>query len=156
MKYTFTYRTTAYDLWQLSMYSIYGSMIGICNIIFTVAMLLLGIRFWEDVNSFVKILLIVAVCLFTIIQPAAIYMRAKKQVSAVSHDTEIGFNDHGIHVKAGTQTSELKWRMVKGISKKPGMVVILLVTKHGFVLKDKVLGRQKEDLYNYIISKTKK
>ena len=36
MKYTFTINTSVSDLWQLSMYGIYGSIIGITNVVFTV------------------------------------------------------------------------------------------------------------------------
>ncbi len=153
MKYTFTYQTTAYDLWQLSMYGAYGSMVGVCNIIFTVAMLLLSTRFWGDVNIFIKILLIIAVCLFTVIQPLVIYMRAKRQAATISHHMEIGFDDNGIHVKIGNQNSNLKWHMIKGVSKKPSMIIIVLAAKHGFVLTNKVLGKQKEAFYNYVVSK---
>lgn len=156
MKYKFTYQTTAFDLWQLSMYGIYSSMVGVCNMIFTVAMVLLTAKFWSDVNSFMKILFIIAICLFTVIQPAVVYMRAKRQVATVPHDMEISFDDHGIHVKTEKQSSDLKWNTIKGVSKKPSMIVIFSTTKHGFVLTNKVLGKQKEAFYDYVISKIQK
>jgi len=156
MKYKFTYQTTAFDLWQLSMYSTYGSMVGGCNIIFTVAMLLVTTKFWGDVNIFMKILLLIVICLFTVIQPAVVYMRAKKQVRAVPHDMEIGFDDNGIHVKTENQNSDLKWNTIKGVSKKASMIVIFSTTKHGFVLTNKVLGKQKKSFYEYVVSKIQK
>ncbi|WP_291635330.1 YcxB family protein [Clostridium sp.] len=156
MKYKFTYQTTAFDLWQLSMYSIYSSIVGVCNIIFTVAMFLLSIRFWGDVNSFIKIGLILVICLFTVIQPAVVYRRARRQLRAVPHDMEIGFDDNGIHVKTENQSSDLKWNTIKGVSKKPSMIVVFSTTKHGFVLTNKVLGKQKKAFYNYVVSKIKK
>lgn len=156
MKYKFTYKTTAFDLWKLSMYSTYGSMVGWCNIIFTVAMILLTVKFWGDVNSFTKMLLIIVICLFTVIQPAVVYMRAKKQVTALPHDMEIGFDDNGIHIKTEKQSSDLKWNSIKGVSKKLSMIVIFSTAKHGFVLTNKVLGKQKKAFYDYIISKTQK
>lgn len=156
MKYKFNYKTTAFDLWKLSMYSTYGSMVGVCNIIFTFAMLLVSIKVWVDVNSPIKILLIIAICLFTVIQPSVVYMRAKRQVRAVSHETEIGFDDSGIHVKTENQSSNLKWNTIKGVSKKPSMIVIFSTTKHGFVLSNKVLGKQKKALYDYVVSKIEK
>jgi hypothetical protein len=156
MKYKFTYHTTAFDLWQLSMYSTYSSIVGGCNIIFTVAMILLTAKFWGDVNSFMKILLIIVICLFTVIQPAMVYMRAKRQVAAVAHDMEIGFDDNGIHVKTENKSSDLKWNTIKGVSKKPTMLVIFSTSKHGFVLTNKVLGRQKKAFYEYIVSKIQK
>lgn len=156
MKYKFIYKTTAFDLWQLSMYNMYTSMVGVCNIIFTVAMLLLTAKFWGNVNSFVKMLLILAICLFTVIQPIIVYTRAKRQAASFTHDMEIGFDDNGIHVKTDNKASDLKWNRIKGVSKKPGMIVIFSTTKHGFILTNKVLGKQKEDFYDYVVSKIQK
>ena len=156
MKYTFSYRTTAIDLWQLSMYGIYGSMVGVCNIIFTVAMVLLSVRFWGDVDSFIKMLFIGAISLFVVIQPMVVYIRAKRQVGIAPQDIEIGFDDSGIHIKTDKQGSDIEWNAIKGASKKPTMIVIFTKTKHGFVLTNKVLGKHKEALYEYILLKTQK
>ncbi|MBS4535635.1 YcxB family protein [Clostridium sp. D2Q-14] len=156
MKYKFTYQTTALDLWKLSMYYTYGSIVGVCNIIFTVAMIILTGNFWGDVNIFLKILLIMGSCLFTVIQPIIVYMRAKKQIAKVSQDMEIGFDDNGIHVKSKNQSSDLKWKSIKGAYKKPSMIVIYSTAKRGFILTNKVLGKQKEEFYDYVISKIKK
>ncbi|WP_089282248.1 YcxB family protein [Anaerovirgula multivorans] len=156
MKYKFNYQTTAFDIWQLSMYGIYGSMVGVCNIIFTVAMLLLTAKFWGYVNSFMRMLLIIGICLFTVIQPAVVYMRGKRQVAAIPHDMEIGFDDNGIHVKTEKQSSDLKWNTIKGVSKKPSMIVIFSTDKHGFILTNRVLGKQKEAFHDYVFSKIQK
>jgi len=156
MKYKFTYQTTAFDLWKLSMYSTYGSMVGGCNIIFTVAMLLVSIKVWGDVNSFMKIIFIIVICLFTVIQPAVVYRRAKMQVRTLPHDMEIGFDDSGIHVRTENQSSDLKWNTIKGVSKKPNMIVIFSTTKHGFFITNKVLGKQKKAFYDYVVSKCQK
>ena len=152
MKYKFTYQTRGFDIWQLSMYRIYGSMLGLTNIIFTVAMVLLGVEFWNRVGIFIKALLLVSISLFTIIQPLAIYSRAKQQASRTPEEIEIGFNDKGIHVKSGEQKSYLKWKSIKGISKKPSMLIIFSTDQHGFVLTNKVLGEDKEAFYNYVLS----
>lgn len=156
MKYKFTYQTTAFDFWQLSMYHMYGSMVGLCNIIFTIAMVLLTAKFWGDVNGLVRILLIMACCLFTVIQPLVVYMRAKQQVATVREEMEIGFDDKGVHVKTENKSSDLKWTTIKRISKKPTMIVVFSTTTHGFILTNKVLGKQKEAVYDYIVSKIKK
>lgn len=156
MKYKFVYQTTAFDLWQLSMYSIYSSMVGVCNIIFTVAMLLLTVKYWGEVSIFLKILLIIGICLFTVIQPTMVYMRAKKQVATAPREMEIGFDDYGIHVKTQSKSSDLKWNKIKGVSKKPSMIVIFSTGQHGFILTNKVLGKQKEAFYDYVLSKIQK
>lgn len=154
MRYKFTYRTTALDFWQLSMYYTYGSMLGVCNVIFTVAMFLLTIKFWAQVTTLTKLILILACSLFTVIQPICIYIRAKRQAAAaLQGEMEIGFDDKGVHVKAGNQSSDLKWNTIKRVSRKPSMIVVFSTTTHGFILNNKVLGQQKEAFYDYVVSK---
>jgi hypothetical protein len=155
MKYKFKYKNTPLNFWQLSMYFMYGSIVGVCNLIFTVAMILLSFKIWSDASSFVRMLLIFACCLFPIIQPVGIYFRAKKQ-AAVSKEIEIGFDDNGIHVKSDYAASDLEWKNIKKVSRKPNMIVIFSTTTHGFILTNKVLGKQNEEFYNFIVSKINK
>lgn len=155
MKYTFKYKNTPFDIWQLSLYYTYGSIAGVCNTIFTVAMILLSFRIWDNVGIFVRILLLLACCLFPIIQPIGIYIRARKQ-AAYSKEIEIGFDDAGIHVKSGNEYSDLKWKSIKKVSKKPNMIVIFSTTIYGFILTNKILGQQNKEFYNYVISKLSK
>lgn len=156
MKYQFTYRTKAFDLWQLAMYATYSSIVGVINIIFTVAMFLLCVKFWENANGYIRTLLILGVSLFTFIQPVVVYIRAKRQLASVQEDMEIGFDDLGVHVKTESQNSNLKWKTIKGISKKPNMIIVYTTTTHGFILKNKMLGTQKEAFYDYVVSKIQK
>jgi hypothetical protein len=155
MKYKFIYKNTPFDFWQLSLYFMYGSIVGLCNVIFTLSMILLSIKIWDNVNPFVRILLLFACCLFPIIQPLGIYLRARKQ-AASSKEIEIGFDDAGIHVKSGNEVSTLKWKSIKRVSRKPNIIVIYSTTTHGFLLTNKTLGSKREEFYNYIISKINK
>lgn len=78
MRYKYTYRTTARDLWQLSMYYIYGSLAGLCNIIFTVAAFALGFSRWDQAQGIVRCLIVLGAAFFTVIQPLMIYAKAKE------------------------------------------------------------------------------
>lgn len=155
MKFQYTYRTTAFELWKLSMYYTYGSMVGVCNIIFTFAVLALMASRWSVSGTGFRVLLIFGLCLFTVIQPLVVYMRAKKQTAGIIQDTTVSFNDEGIHIKVGEQFSSIKWTAVKKISKKPTMIIIFSDRTHGFLLTDRVLGGEKEAFYRYITSKIK-
>jgi hypothetical protein len=137
------------------MYSIYGSIVGVCNIIFTVAMVLLTVRFWVEANVLIKLLLIFGMSLFTVIQPLLVYSRAKKQVGSSPSDVEISFADEGVYVKSNKQTSHLKWHQIKSVLKKPTILVVVDNSKHGFILNNAVLGERKEVLYQYLISRVK-
>ncbi len=152
MEYKFTYKNTANDFWLLSIYFMYGSIVGICNLIFTTAMILLSIKSWENVSVLLKVILILACILFPIMQPLGIYIRAKRQ-AAKSRQIVICFNDLGIQVKSENEKSEIKWNSIKRVSKKPSMIVVFSTTTHGFIVTNKVLGGLREEFYQYVISK---
>lgn len=156
MKYQFNYETKASDLWQLSMYGIYRSTVGLVNVIFTVAMIVLAVRYFQDANWIYKILMILGLSLFTVIQPIVIYSRAKKQLSGMSRDMEIGFDDYGVHVRSDKEKSSIKWKNIKGIAKQPTLVIVYSSATHGFILTNKVLGKEREAFYRYVISKLKR
>lgn len=153
MKYRFTINTVAYDLWQLSMYGIYGSILGVTNAVFTVAMVLLAVRFFSSIHIVLKCLLIFAICLFPVIQPLVVYIRAKKQAKGMPKDVHLEFDDKGMHVSVGDQKEDIDWNFVVGITKKPTLLVIYSSARHGYVLTNKTLGEQKEDFYKFILSK---
>ncbi len=119
MRYKYTYRTTARDLWQLSMYYIYGSLAGLCNIIFTVAAFALGFSRWDQAQGIVRCLIVLGCCLFTVIQPLMIYAKAKKQAAGITQDTQVSIDDNGLYIRVGDDTSQLPWKSVKRISRKP-------------------------------------
>lgn len=153
MKFHYKYRTTAFELWQLSMYYTYGSMVGVCNIIFTAAVVVLGVSRWAEFGVGMHALIVLCALLFTVIQPLMVYRKALKQAEAIKEDTEAGFDDAGIHIRVGSQTADLKWSGIKKISKKPTMIIIFSDTTHGFVFTNRVLGAEREAFYAYVTSK---
>ena len=153
MRYKYTYRTTARDLWQLSMYYIYGSLAGLCNITFTVAAFALGFSRWDQAQGIVRCLIVLGCCLFTVIQPLMIYAKAKKQAAGITQDTQVSIDDSGLYIRVGDDTSQLPWKSVKRISRKPAMIIIFSDTTHGFIFTNRVLGNEKEEFYRYASSK---
>ena len=153
MRYKYTYRTTARDLWQLCMYYIYGSLAGLCNIIFTVAAFALGFSRWDQAQGIVRCLIVLGCCLFTVIQPLMIYAKAKKQAAGITQDTQVSIDDNGLYIRVGDDTSQLPWKSVKRISRKPAMIIIFSDTTHGFIFTNRVLGNEKEEFYRYASSK---
>lgn len=153
MTYKFKYETTAYDFFRLSLYYIYGSIVGVCNIIFTIAMILLTIKMWDNTSGLMRVILVFASCLFPVLQPTAIYFKAKKRASALPKNMQICFDEKGIEVNSENQSSVLKWNTIKRISKKPSMLVIFSTTTHGFILTNRVLGKQRDEFYTYLLSK---
>jgi hypothetical protein len=153
MKYRFTINTTASDLWQLSMYGIYGSILGAANAVFTVAMVLVAVRFFSGSHIVLKCLQIIAICLFPVIQPVVVYLRASKQAKSMPKDVQLEFDDEGMHVSVGNQKEDIDWNSVAGITKKPTLLVVFSSARHGYVLTNKTLGDQKEVFCEFILSK---
>ncbi len=144
MTYQYTYRTTASELWQLSMYYIYGSMVGLCNLIFTGAIIALIVAYWQTALIWQRALLIAALSVFTVLQPLVIYRRARRQAARITEDTTLSADASGIHIRVGR------------IAKKPTMIILYTDAAHGYVLSNRVLGGEREAFYNYAVSRAEK
>ena len=145
MKYQYTYRTTASELWQLSMYYIYGSMVGLCNILFTAAVIALMVSRWQTAPTWQRLLFVAALCLFTVLQNALASLREKDYAAAI--------DEAGIHIQVGDQRADLKWSSIKRVSKKPTMLILFSDTSHGYVLSNRVLGGERDEFYAYAASR---
>lgn len=157
MKFEYTYRNTCSDIWQLSMYYVYGSLAGLCNVIFTVAALCLTIVRWESFGIFLRISAILACCLFPVIQPLAIYAKAKKRTAKANvSDTFLRFDERGIYVRQAEESQEIKWNKIKRIAKKPTLILIFSDSTHGFVLPNRTLKGEREEFYTFLTSKVDK
>ena len=46
----------------------------------------------------------------------------------------------------------LEWKSIKRVSKKPTMIVVFSDTTHGFVLPNRVLGADRKEFYEFVVS----
>lgn len=153
MKFRFETKITAWDMWKLSMRHIYKSMVGLCNLIFAAAIIALTYRFWNEVEAFVKGLLVFCCVLFPIMQPLMIYMRGAKQVKALPQDMVLEIDNTGLHISGDNQQSHIPWSRVRGVIKEKGMLILAVDGGRGYMLTDRVLGTQKEAFSNFLETK---
>lgn len=154
MNFSFQYEPNPFILWKLTMRSIYRSMAGVCNIIFTISMILLLFRFWGNASLVVKVLLVSGIGLFTILQPVAIYIKEKSQLERNPENMRIEFSNEGIEVTTRDQSSFVKWGDVNKIVKSTSSIIIFTSNSRGLLLTDDMLKDQKEELYNFILEHT--
>lgn len=154
MDFSFKYQPNPFELWKLTMHSIYYSIVGICNIVFTISMILLIYRFWGNVELIGKLLLIAGVSLFTILQPIAIYLKSKKQLEKLPKGMRLNFNHEGLAINEENQSSFIKWNAIKKIVQTKNSLIIFTSNSYGLFLTKNMLGEQKNKLYEYIIEKT--
>lgn len=150
MRYQYQCKIQPVDFWILSMRRTYRSMVGVCNIVFGVAMILLTIRFWSQANDVVQTLLFLACLLVPVVQPVGVYLKSKVQVSMIPQGTELTFGDDGIHVTLGSEREFIRWNKVRGVRKEGSMIIVYTDANHGYMLTKRVLGSDKDDFYRYV------
>ncbi len=150
MKYNFKYKTKASDLWQITMYNIYSSFMGTVNIIFTIAMILLAVKYWSSLNLGLRFLVLIGVFLFIAIQPLLIYLKSLKHVRLLPKEIEMIIDDYGLKINNDHRSIDIKWKEIQGISKKPTLLLILAKGGHGYILTNSVLGTYKTEVYVFI------
>ena len=153
MEYRFKCDVKASDLWKMAMTRTYKSLPGLVNVIFTIAMILLAIRFWATASDLLRVLMVFGCILFPIIQPLAIYGNSVKQLEDLPKDMELLFNDGGVRVFVGEKSESIAWKRIKNAIKRSNMIVVMSDDSHGYMLTNRVLGDQKEEFYQYICKK---
>ena len=153
MEYKYMCDVKASDLWKMAMIRTYKAAIGVVNIVFTVAMILLALRFWKTAPDILRILMIFGCLVFPVIQPLATYGMCVKQLENMPRDMELKFDDVGVHVSTGGQSELIRWNKVRNAIKRNNMIVVMSDDSHGYMLTNRVLGNEKEEFYNFLCSK---
>ena len=153
MEYRFKCDVKASDLWKMAMKRTYKSIIGLVNVIFTIAMILLTINYWTIAPDFLRMIMVLGCILFPVIQPLAIYGNCVKQLEEMPRNMELTFNDGGVRVYVGEKSELLRWNRIRNAIKRSGMIVVMSDDSHGYMLTDRVLGQQKDEFYDYLCKK---
>lgn len=156
MKYRFENQVGAWDFWLLSMHHTYHSTVGIVNIVFTVAMIALTYRFGGQVHDMLELLMFLGCILFPILQPLAVMFRSRTQAMMIPRDMELEFTDKGLHVEVGVQTEDIPWRKIVSATKEYNMVVVRSDAQHGYIITNRMLGKQKNEFWTFVQSKIQK
>ena len=153
MEYRFKSDVKPADLWKIAMTRMYRSPVGLVNVIFTVSMILLTIRFWPTASDLFRVLMFLGCILFPVIQPLAIYGFSARKLEKLPKDMELLFNDDGLTVFVGEKNEFLRWSRIKNAIKRSHMIVVMSDDSHGYMLTNRVLGDQKEEFFQYICKK---
>lgn len=156
MKYRFKNQVGAWDFWLLSMHHTYHSTVGIVNIVFTVAMIALTYKFGGHVNDILELLMVLGCILFPVLQPLAVMFRSRAQAMMIPRNLELEFNDNGLQVEVGVQSEFISWRKIVSITKEYNMVVVRSDAQHGYIITNRMLGKQKDEFWTFVQSKLQK
>lgn len=144
MEYKYAYEVHPGDLWQLQMYYTYSSYLSIINIICIVSSIALLYSLWATSPWWLRIMLLLFLSLFTVIQPLGVYFRSKKSLKDNHDHLELCFNEHGIEVAVDGKKEFKNWAQIQGVVFKPTLVVIYTDKTHGYILTNRILKDTKK------------
>ena len=141
-----TLTVTAKDLWAFSMYHANAGLMGIFNLLFTLAALYLLIFRWSSTTTPYRCLLVICVLVFTVWQPFLLWTKAKKQAKrpAVKDPMRLVFDDEKLTVSQTDNQAEFTWEQMGLLDAKPSMYILYMDRVHAYLLPKTALGDQEE------------
>lgn len=154
MEFKFNYKLKPVDLWQFHMYYAYSSYLCIINIICIISSVVLIYELWATSPDWFRGLLLLFFSLFTVIQPLSIYIRARKQVYSSNQDEAVMiFDNSGIKITLNGKTENRLWDKVLRVIIKPTMVVVYTDSEHGYILTNRIVGKDRKAFVQFIREK---
>lgn len=153
MKYNYKCKIAPWDFWILSMKKTYTSPVGLVNIIFTLAMIGLLLRFYSQANDILQFVMILLALIFPVFQPIFVYFKAKGQTSLIPANMELTIDEIGLLVTVGAECQQIPWKRVKGIIKESNMVVLRVDERNGYFLTNRVLKNERDSFIEFVEGK---
>ncbi len=141
------------DFWRMSMSHTYHTPMGVGNIVFTIAMILLTYRFWSSTSDVVRTILILLILIFPVFQPVIVFLEAKNKAKLIPEDLELTVNEKGITVHTENQSEKIRWKQVKGLILERNMVILRLDKNSGYFLPNRVLREEREAFIEFVQSR---
>lgn len=148
----FEVKLSAKDLWQFSMYHANGGLTGIFNLIFTAAALFLLIFRWGTLTEAYRLLLVGCALIFTVLQPAMLYNKVRKQAKSpvMQQPMLLTFHEKGLKVEQNDQKIDFTWEQMGRMTRKPTLVILYMDRVHAYLLPKAVLGEKEEAFYEMV------
>ena len=153
MEFRYQYQVKPSDLWQMQMYYTYSSYLSIINVICILSSIALLYSLWATAPWWLRIMLLLFLSLFTVIQPLGVYRRAKKVLKENTDTLQLTLNDHGIEIIVGDRKEFKNWNQIQGIVLKPTLVAIYTDKNHGYILTNRILKDSKKEFRAFVKEK---
>ena len=153
MEFRYQYQVRPSDLWQMQMYYTYSSYLSIINVICILSSIALLYSLWATAPWWLRIMLLLFLSLFTVIQPLGVYRRAKKVLNENTDTLQLTLNDQGIEIIVGDRKEFKNWNQIQGIVLKPTLVAIYTDKNHGYILTNRILKDSKKEFRAFVKEK---
>ena len=148
----FRIQITAKDLWMFSMYHSNKGYLGVFNLFFTLASLWILVTRWSDVTVAYRILLLICVLMFTVWQPALLYMKAAKQAKtkAVKEPMDMTCSKEGILIEQAGQSQKITWDQIAKVEQVRGLLIIYMGRVHAYLIPEQAAAVCRDQLLELI------
>ena len=150
MDYRFEVKATPFDFFKMSMKKTYRSPIGICNIVFFIAAVLLTLRFFKGASPLAQAVMVLMCLLIPAVQPLGVYLRAKGYALAIPRGLVLEAGSEGLRVEAGERSDRIVWSRVSKVIDTGDCVVLKLAGGAGYFLFNRILGDKREEFIDYV------
>lgn len=155
MTYEFTNKVIPLDFFKLSMSRTYRSLVGVCNIVFTAAMIAVTIHFWDKMGDVLQVILLLVCLIFPVFQPMLVYLRSRTQAALIPRDLKLMFDDYGLHVSVGDKKQDIGWKHL-ALAQERGMLFVNSDARHGYVITNRMLKGKREEFVSFMEGHLKK
>ncbi len=154
MDYRFQVKATPFDFFMMSMKKTYRSPLGICNLVFFIAVLLMTFKFFGNASDGIRCILIFLCLLIPVIQPFCVYMRAKTLAGMMPEDMTIETDKTGLLVRVGDRAEIVSYSRIKKVIDTGDCLVLNVGGRNGYFLFNRVMGDQKDGFIKFLRSQT--
>lgn len=144
MNFHFVIDVRPFDFFKMSMKKTYRSPIGVCNILFFAAAVILTVRFFASASDAVQLLLIIMCLIFPVIQPLGVYFKAKTLSESIPKGLTLDVDNAGILVSLNEQQEKIDWKRVNVLIDNKDMLIIKVDGSRGYFLANRVLGDDRD------------
>ena len=155
MEYSYSYRIKPSDLWQARMYYAYASYLATVNIICIFASIVLIAAFWKSSEPWVRLILLLFLSLFTVIQPLFIYHDCKKQLKGKDNEITLSFKNEGFTIHTQGKSEKHPYSDIVSFTVRPTLIIIYSGNNQGYILTNSVLGATRKNFIEFIRNKRK-
>lgn len=156
--YTFSVQMTAKEVFRFSLHHSYFKVSGIIGVLMSVASLLTFILFFHDLGDQNKAVLLVVALWFTVLEPMAIYTRAKGQAKrnpTYKKPLIYTLNQEGITVSQDEQSQSIEWNQLMKIVETSSQYLVYSSKVHAFVFPKASMKEQQEEIEKFMVECTK-
>lgn len=150
MEYRFQVKATPFDFFKMSMKKTYRSPLGVCNLVFFAAAVLLTVKFFKTASPLAQAFMVLMCLMIPAVQPLGVYFRAKGYALAIPQGLTLEAGRDGLLVEAGEQSERIGWSKVSKVIDTGDCVVLKLAGGSGYFLFNRILGDKRESFIDYV------